>query len=211
MIQYDREMFIFGESVEIKGIGLVRFLTYKEYLVNIQELSLIKMNVLHIYYQYRKVFEDKDEEAMLALEELKKEKLVNIVRSQKTFLDAYVKILQIVLDENSKNNTWSEGLKELVDIDINENMKSHQLHNIEFVKPNEKEYEYLLLMKALDLIFNDEDMFMQTRQLLMDMQMLLEDLVNPNPEIQAGFEAKRKLDAESNEGITPADIAATLS
>jgi hypothetical protein len=97
--ELDRELFIFGEPIETE-LGVVRFLTYKQYLMNIQELSMISLNVLHIYYQYRKLFEGKDDQAMIALEELKKESLFNIVNANGNFKDAYKKIFALVLDKN---------------------------------------------------------------------------------------------------------------
>ena len=49
----NRDYYIFGEPVETV-LGNVRFITYKDYIVQAAELSTLTLNVLHIYYQYLK-------------------------------------------------------------------------------------------------------------------------------------------------------------
>lgn len=198
-IKYERDMLFTGKPLYIKDIGYIRFLSYLEYIENIGDLSAIKLNVLHLYHLYRKQFEN-NKEALEEVELIKEEKLINIIRSQKELIDSYVRILTLVLDENSKNKTWSNVIVEEVNQLIetsNENVTEEQVEN-------------LLLMKALEKIITDEEMFMEVRQAVMDMQMLVEDHVNPNPEIQAGYDAKRELDAQSGDPITPLDIVSSI-
>src|SRR5690606_10230424 len=79
-------------------LGRVRFLTYKEYLLHIQEMSMFTMNTLHIYYEYKKMLDAKDEEAMKAVESIKGESLYSIVMQTKNFFEAYVKIFSLVFE-----------------------------------------------------------------------------------------------------------------
>jgi len=96
-----RDFYIFGEPIDTK-FGKIRFLTYKEYLLNLSELSLISQNVLHLYYMYRKQFE-KEKNSKELIEELnqyKKKNLYEIVLGTDYILEAYLKILLLVLDTN---------------------------------------------------------------------------------------------------------------
>lgn len=208
-INYERDMLFTGKPLYIEGIGYLRFLSYLEYIENIGDLSALKLNVLHLYHLYRKQFE-KDKEALAEVESVKEEKLINIIRSQKELIDSYVKILTLVLDENSKNNTWSDTLKEGVNENIELAREDAKRDNKEFTEPTVDEYEKILLMKSLEKIITDETLFMEMRQAVMDMQMLVENFVNPNPEIQAGIDAKRELDAEDGDSITPLDIVSSI-
>ena len=210
IIQYNRDMFIFGEPVDVDGIGKVRFLTYKQYLTHIQELSIMKMNVLHIYYQYRKMFDENDPKAVEALEELKKESLINIVRSQKTFIDSYVKIFELVLDENSKNDSWSESLKENVNKEIEMARQNATIRDEKFTEPTTEQMDYLLLMKALELIFTNEEMFIAFRQLILDMQMLVEDEVAEDPKVQSFIEKSMRVKQRNAPPQTIFDITSSL-
>lgn len=99
-VELNKEMFIFGEPIETE-VGLIRFLTYREYLLNMQSISMISMNTLHIYYQYRKMFEgETDGQITSALEELKRESLFNIIGRNDNFKNAYRTIFSLVLDKN---------------------------------------------------------------------------------------------------------------
>ncbi|MGG0667660.1 hypothetical protein ABE073_03935 [Lederbergia citrisecunda] len=171
IINYDRDMFIFGESIDVPLVGKVRFLNYKEYLMNINDLSIISMNVLHIYHQYRKMIGNENaEEALEAIEELKKEKLMDIVRSHQNFVQSYIKVFSLVLDENDEESA----------------------------------------VEAIRNIFSNEDLFMEFRMLILEMQMVVEEFVSPNPEIQEGIEASKKLKREEGESLTPIDIATSI-
>ena len=100
-LDYDKNLFIFGEEVETQ-FGIIRFLTYKEYLSHSQEISLISQNTLHIYYNFKKQLESvKAEKATIeALAELKETELIEIVISTEQLLNAYLKIFQLVFDRN---------------------------------------------------------------------------------------------------------------
>lgn len=160
--EFERELYIFGEPQEFwineeKSVKF-RFLTYKEYLLNNGYLSLISQNVLHLYYQYRKVLDTKDEEVMEELEKLKKESLYNIVLQSPDLISSYLKIISLKLDALEQD--------ELEDI--------------------------------IPLLFENEDVFMRVRTLIMDMEMLVESEVNPNPEVQRGIELSRELKSQNN-------------
>lgn len=58
-------------------------------------------------------------------------------------------------------------------------------------------------------VFKDKGTFHYYRNLFMDMNMLQEDEVNPNPEIQKGIEISRKLRSEG-EKQTPTDIITSI-
>lgn len=102
-LDYDKNLFIFGEKVQTK-FGEVRFLTYREYLSNINEISLIGQNTLHIYYNFKKQLESatNDKASLEALKELKEAKLLEIVLSTQQLLNAYLKIFQLVFDGNEE-------------------------------------------------------------------------------------------------------------
>ena len=159
----EKEFYIFGEPIDT-GLGQVRFLTYKEYLMNISDLSTISMNILHIYYQYRKAFDKGNEEAMAALEELKQSKLYDFVKESKDFWNAYENVFNLVMENDA------------------------------------------MIAQVMD----DAELFMSYRDLVMDMNMLQEDEVNPNPEIQKGIEMSKKLKSNSGDKQTPTDIITSV-
>lgn len=198
-MNYDRTQFVFNDPVFVEEIGYVRFLKYKEYLSLIEELSYIKMNVLHVYHLYRKMLKD-DKEGLEGLEAIKEESLIAIVYNQETFFLAYHKIFSAVLDINDKNDSWSA---ELVRLWEDEKIAYESVYG-------ESSFEKTLTQKAVELIFSNEDLFMSFRQLILDMQMLVEDPVNPNPEIQAGIEASRDLKNQESDGLMPLDIVTSI-
>lgn len=198
-MKYDRAQFAFGDPVFVENIGYVRFLKYKEYLSMIEELSYVKMNVLHIYYLYRKLLKD-SEEGLEELEAIKEEPLIAIVTNQETFFSAYEKVFSTALDINDKESSWSD---ELVVEWKSERDEYEAVYG-------ESSFEKTLKHKALETIFSDEDLFMSFRNLILDMQMLVEDPVNPNPEIQAGIEAGRELASQESGGLMPLDIITSI-
>lgn len=159
----EREFYIFGEPIDTK-LGQVRFLTYKEYLMNIGDLNAMSMNILHIYYQYRKAFEKDNKEAMDALEELKQGRLYDFVRESRDFWEAYENVFKLAMEDE----------------------------------------------EMVARVMSDADTFMYYRELTMDMNMLSEDEVNPNPEIQKGIEMSRKIKSEGGEKQTPTDIITSI-
>lgn len=102
-LDYDKNLFIFGEKVETP-FGIIRFLTYREYLSHSSEISLISQNTLHIYYNFRNQLDSvkADEKTMEALKELKETDLIEIVLSTEQLLNAYLKIFQLVFDRNEE-------------------------------------------------------------------------------------------------------------
>ena len=102
-LDYDKNLFIFGEKIETQ-FGIIRFLTYREYLTHLPEISIISQNTLHIYYSFKKQLESvkADKESMEALEELKEAELLEIVLSTQQLLNAYLKIFQLVFDGNEE-------------------------------------------------------------------------------------------------------------
>lgn len=165
----DKELFIFGEPIETE-VGLIRFLTYKEYLMNMGYLNLISMNVLHFYHQFRKMVDQKDTEALNELEDLKDTKLLSLVLSIREVTEAYMKVLRLVLDMNDPE----------------------------------------VVEDSLEKIFDDEDLFMRIRKLVLTTNMLSEDEVSPNPEIQRGIDMSRKLKSESGDRQTSTDIISSV-
>lgn len=99
-LKYEREFYVTGDPIDTE-LGKMRFLSYTEYLKNIQSILIINMNVLHIYHHYRKVFEKSDEETLELVEKLKEESLFNIVRSREDILREYIRIYTLVLNEES--------------------------------------------------------------------------------------------------------------
>lgn len=97
----NRDFYIFGQPIKTE-FGLVRFLTYQEYLLNNSELSLISQNVLHLYYLYRKQIEKENnsKEALEEFKSFKEQKLYDVVLSTNYILESYIKILKLVLDNN---------------------------------------------------------------------------------------------------------------
>lgn len=198
-MNYDRTQFVFNDPILVEEIGYVRFLKYKEYLKMIEELSYIKMNVLHIYHLYRKMLKG-DKEGLEGLEAIKEESLIAIVYNQENFLEAYYKIFLSVLDINDRDSSWSP---ELIKLWEDERIAYESVYG-------ESSFEKTLAQKAIELIFSNEDLFVSFRQLILDMQMLVEDPVNPNPEIQAGIEASRDLKNQESDGLMPLDIVTSI-
>lgn len=101
----EREYYIFGEPM-LTNAGSVRFLTYKEYLENIADLSIISMNSLHFYYQYtallEKSNEENKEEAQKDIDLLKEAPLFEVVMSTENILDSYIRIFSLVLEDKDK-------------------------------------------------------------------------------------------------------------
>lgn len=159
----EKEFYIFGEPIDTE-LGQVRFLTYKEYLMNISDLSTISMNILHIYYQYRKAFDKGNEEAMAALEELKQGKLYDFVKESKEFWNAYENVFNLVMENDA------------------------------------------MVARVMD----DAELFDFYRTLLMDMNMMHEDEVSPNPEVQEFIERGKRVKSVGGEKQTFSDIVSSI-
>lgn len=99
-LDYDKNLFIFGEEVGTK-FGVIRFLTYREFLSHTSEISLISQNSLHIYYNLKnQLGKQASKESLEALSHLKEADLLEIVLSTNQLLNAYLKIFQLVFDRN---------------------------------------------------------------------------------------------------------------
>lgn len=159
----DKEFYIFGIPVKT-DLCEIRFLKYHEYIQNLSELSMMSLNVLHIFYQYKKMNVTKDKEFDEQLEELKKESLYNIVLSQPSFLQAYFKVFSLVIDNDD----------------------------------------------AIEQIFDSEELFMRYRQLVMDMNMLSESEVSPNPKIQSYIDKSQMVKQRDSEKQTFSDIVSSV-
>lgn len=168
-IQRFRSSYIYGNPIETAN-GKVRFLSYEEYSTNIEYLSLMNMNVLHIYYQFRKNFNENDKESIDELEKIKSAKLFDIAKEIGTFSDAYTNIFKMVFCDESDENVFN----------------------------------------FIENIFDNEELFMYYRGLILDMQVLAEEEVSPHPMIQEGIEMSRKVKSVSNDSQTPSDIITSL-
>lgn len=158
-----RQLYVFGKPIQSE-IGGVRFLTCEEYILNAQHLSVMNMNVLHIYHQFLKGVKKKDEEALAQVEELKKESLYNIVLKTEFIRNSYFIICNMVLDSD----------------------------------------------EAVLEVFKNEKSFNYYRALVLDMHIMVEDEVSPNPEIQRGIELSRKAKREKSEGQSLTDIITSI-
>src|SRR5690606_2518444 len=98
----NRDFFILGEPIDTR-FGKVRFLSYLEYLMNIQDVNLISMNTLHIYYNFKENIEklpiskEQKKELLDELKPTKKMKLFDYIKKDKQFKDAYFKMFKMVL------------------------------------------------------------------------------------------------------------------
>lgn len=96
-------------------------------------------------------------------------------------------------------------------------LKSASLFDI--VKENQDikgDYEKIFKLviansEAIDMIMNHENLFMNYRKLVLDMNMMTESLVNANPEIQKGIERSRRVKQMSNkEQQSSSDIVSSI-
>ncbi|WP_144509972.1 hypothetical protein [Bacillus sp. FJAT-22090] len=131
-----------------------------------------------------------------------------------------------------KNHYDSIKLDEHLKAQIEESLealKKESLYNI--VKENKElksDYQKIFDLvignkEIIDVIFSDEQLFMKFRKLILDMNMMTESLVSPNPEIQKGIERSRRVKQNSSKdkqsfgdivssivvgaGILPQDVA----
>lgn len=95
-----RSTLIFGKPVKT-SVTSVRYLTCEEYLLNMEEVNILSLNVLHVYYKYRTMVKDKNPEMLDELESLKEMTLHEIVLSTDDFKDTYIKVFGMVMDEPS--------------------------------------------------------------------------------------------------------------
>jgi len=99
--KFDRDDFILGDSIETP-YGNVRFLKYTEYIRLLPELSLISMNSLHFYWQFKKSYDSTDSDIQEFLELTKKAPLYEIIVNRDDLAAIYLKIFKIVLDSHDR-------------------------------------------------------------------------------------------------------------
>lgn len=160
-----RDMYIFGRPEET-AFGKVNFLTYPEYLENIVDISVISQNVYHIYHQIRKNIDMDDKNQVKEAELIKEESLYNIIGSVPQYLQSYVNIFSMVLDNND-----GDTIKEII---------------------------------------SSEENFNFMRDLVMDMNMITEEEVSPNPEVQRGIEMSRKIRGQKSGEQSFTDIVTSI-
>lgn len=140
-MEYDKDFFIFGEPIDTE-LGLVRFLTYREYIRNLAELSLMSMNTLHIYYYYRKQYEKAfqldNPEVIEFLKNIKEVKLIEIVLSDRMMLDNYIKIFKLVIDNCNDETLNKIFSNEETFMKIRSLILDMQMLNESEVSPNEE-------------------------------------------------------------------------
>lgn len=104
-----RDFYIFGKPIETK-FGKVRFLTYTEYIENLGALSAMSLNSLHYFYQHKNHFDqyklnlDEQKEVEELLNNIKKDKLYNLVYSKKLNIESYIKVYSLVLEDKENVN-----------------------------------------------------------------------------------------------------------
>lgn len=97
-----------------------------------------------------------------------------------------------------------------------EDLKNQPLYNIvksdkSFEGTYKKIFNIVLEDKSqVKEILNNEENFMKMRQYVMDMNMLTEDEVNPNPEIQKGLERSKRAKQQESEKQTVNDIVSSI-
>lgn len=160
-MEYNRDLFIFGEPVET-SLGTVRFLTYKEFLLNQSQLSLIGLNILHIYYYFVNQIPKHEKDKLEQLKPIKEIPLWQYVKEDSQFENVYRMVFGLLID-------FTEGF-------------------------------------SVDDIMNDQEIFMSTRKLIMDMNVITEEEVSPNEEIQKAIERSRRVKQTDSEKQSFVDI-----
>ncbi|MCM3387332.1 hypothetical protein M3649_04185 [Ureibacillus chungkukjangi] len=136
-MEYNRDYFIFGEPIQTK-FGAVRFLTYKEYLSYLPQLSLISMNTLHIYYHYKNEVKKPTEEEKQTLLEFKETPLYQIVLSTPQFLQTYIEIFTKLITFNENVDCSEIFANEKDFMDIRKLIMDMNVVTEEEVSPNEE-------------------------------------------------------------------------
>lgn len=113
----------------------------------------------------------------------------------------------MILNQKDKDEVYSslEEMKKLTLFEI--------VADDDSIKESYKKILRLLLEdeNCIDEIFKDEQLFMNVRYLIMDMQALKEDEVNENEEIQSYIDADRELKSQEAEKQSFIDIASSIA
>src|SRR5690606_15562031 len=105
------------------------------------------------------------------------------------------------------DKVFEEALEELK----HESLYKIVLSQDSFRNAYEKIYDLVIGdEKAIKAIFDDEELFMQYRQLVMDMQILTEDEISPNEEIQKAIERSRRVKQQKAEKQSFGDIVSSI-
>lgn len=170
-MEINKDYFIIGLPIETE-FGSIRFLTFQEQIEHQNALALISFNVLHFYYQFKKM--DKKDNPMYteAVEKIKESELIEVVFAQEEILHAYTTIIDLVFStsENKKVNIESIAKK----------------------------------------IFESNDSFLRFRKIVLDMNLITEKKVSPNPEIQKRYEQSERVNSRNSDGIGYADMLTSI-
>jgi len=115
MIEIKDSQFIFKHPVT-SPFGLMRFLTYEEYMDNQAELSIISQNVLHLFYIFRKSIPVHRKQELKEFDSFKTRELHDIVYEHPELRAAYMKIFILMLDQNEFMRSSEDALMVLQDI-----------------------------------------------------------------------------------------------
>ena len=209
-----RDNYIFG-SEEVFEYGKIRFLTFEEYNLMGSILGVFGLNTLHIYYQYRKGFEKNgkiEADAEEFLEQIKKFSIFTLVNSdigmdlKMAYYQVFDKVL--IFDEDDMKAYDLAHVKLFgVEAEYDDNNKYIPMIDENGDVIPKPELKQMVMM----LIFEDEELFMDLREKIMDMNVIKEERVSINPEINAGLERSRKYRKAKNKGDqTSADIVTSI-
>lgn len=93
----DRQKFIFKKPV-ILEFGVVNFLAIEDYIDLQNDLGIIGMNNLHLFYAFKKLLNTNDEVQLNELRKLKETNLYPIVTSDESLLSSYIRVFQVVIE-----------------------------------------------------------------------------------------------------------------
>jgi hypothetical protein len=100
--------------------GLMRFLTYDEYLDLDSQLGWVGQNVLHIFYLIRKTIPKENKQELKKLNQIKELSLRELVLEHTEILSAYQIILSYMLDINDYSKDSETFIPVLADIFSND-------------------------------------------------------------------------------------------
>lgn len=92
-----RSFLITGKPIDTK-FGKVKFLTFEEYFQYGSDLQFMSMNNLHLYYYFKKMIENPNDEQKAFLAELKQSRLIDIIKEIKGFKEIYIKVFNFLID-----------------------------------------------------------------------------------------------------------------
>lgn len=153
MIEIQDSQYIFAKPV-MTPYGIMRFLTYEEYMDNIQALSVISQNVLHLFYIFRKSIPIHRKQELKEFDSFKDRDLNDIVYEHQDLRAAYMQILVLMLDQNEYIQTSDDLL--LVLQDIFENKEAFMVMRDLIMKMNLLKEEKVSPQARLQQIFEND-------------------------------------------------------